>query len=144
MWIKSACTADLFLQWDFVFPGLEDGKAEKLLLETFRRHSALAVKQAEDKKKRFEEMDRKKKERAESERKKEEEELKMRWGVAKKLLIKLINYENRRERRLSLSNYGPELSRQQLEIGFQQLRMMKSIESKSDHKFEVWWIFFFN
>ncbi len=58
--------------------GLEDGKAEKLLIETFRRHSARAVKQAEEKKRRFEEMDRKKKERAEMERKKDEEDLKKR------------------------------------------------------------------
>jgi hypothetical protein len=63
---------------DFYASGLEDGKAEKLLIETFRRHSARAVKQAEEKKRRFEEMDRKKKERAEMERKKDEEDLKKR------------------------------------------------------------------
>lgn len=54
--------------------GLDDGKAENLLIETFRRHSAAAVKQAEEKRKRFEEMDRKKRERAEMEKMKEEQE----------------------------------------------------------------------
>ncbi len=60
---------------DFYASGLDDGKAEQLLLDTFKRHSALAQKEARQKKERFEEMDRKKKERAELERKREQEEL---------------------------------------------------------------------
>ncbi len=50
---------------DFYTSGLDDGKAEQLLIDTFKRHSALAEKEARQKKERFEEMDRKKKERAE-------------------------------------------------------------------------------
>jgi hypothetical protein len=50
-------------------PGLDDGKAENLVLDTFRRHSASAAKLSEEKKKRFEEMDRKK---AEADRRREE------------------------------------------------------------------------
>ena len=49
------------------------------MLESFRRHSSAAVKEAQEKKKRMEEMDRKRKEKAELERKREEEELKKRW-----------------------------------------------------------------
>jgi hypothetical protein len=57
-------------------PGLDDGKAENLVLDTFRRHSASAAKLSEEKKKRFEEMDRKK---AEADRRREKEELKRRY-----------------------------------------------------------------
>ena len=49
------------------------------MLESFRRHSSAAVKEAQEKKRRMEEMDRKRKEKAEMERKREEEELKKRW-----------------------------------------------------------------
>lgn len=59
---------------DFYASGLNDGKAQELILEAFRKHSAKAEKEAVEKKKRFEEMDRKKKERAEAERKKLEKE----------------------------------------------------------------------
>ena len=58
--------------------GLDDGKAEKLLLESFRRHSSAALKEAQEKRKRMEEIDRKRKEKAEAERRREEEELKKR------------------------------------------------------------------
>lgn len=61
---------------DFYTSGLADGKAESLLLEAFRRHSAAALKEAQEKRKRLEEMDRKRKEKAELERKREEEEMK--------------------------------------------------------------------
>ena len=79
-WLLYTTQISCKLLFSCYWTGLDDGKAEKLLLETFRRHSALAVKQAQDKKKRFEEMDRKKKERAELDRKKEEEELKKRYA----------------------------------------------------------------
>jgi hypothetical protein len=67
-----------FVIIDVNVSGLADGKAESLLLEAFRRHSAAALKEAQEKRKRLEEMDRKRKEKAELERKREEEEMKKR------------------------------------------------------------------
>jgi len=59
---------------DFYTSGLEDGKAEKLINDAFKKHSAAAEEESARKKARYAEMNRKQKERAEKEKLREEEE----------------------------------------------------------------------
>lgn len=61
---------------DFYASGLEDGKAEKLINEAFKKHAAAAEEESAKKKARYAEMNRKQKERIEKEKMKEQEEAK--------------------------------------------------------------------
>merc|ERR1712029_794550 len=61
---------------DFYTTGLEDGKAEKLVRDTFAKHTASAKEEAAKRKARYAEMDRKKRERAEREKLEEEARVK--------------------------------------------------------------------
>ena len=61
---------------DFYASGLEDGKAEKLINDAFKKHAAAAEEEVTKKKARYAEMNRKQKERIEKEKLKEQEEAK--------------------------------------------------------------------
>ena len=58
---------------DFYSGGLENGKAEKMIMEAFKKHAASAEAELVKKKARLAEMERKQKERREKEKQKEEE-----------------------------------------------------------------------
>ena len=58
---------------DFYSGGLENGKAEKMIMEAFKKHAASAEVELAKKKARLAEMERKQKERREKEKQKEEE-----------------------------------------------------------------------
>jgi len=58
---------------DFYSGGLENGKAEKMIMEAFKKHAASAEAELAKKKARLAEMERKQKERREKEKQKEEE-----------------------------------------------------------------------
>ncbi len=58
---------------DFYSGGLEGGKAEKMVMDAFKKHSANAEAELAKKKARFAEMERKQKERRDREKQKEEE-----------------------------------------------------------------------
>lgn len=60
---------------DFYSGGLENGKAEKMVNEAFKKHSESAAAELAKKKARFAEMERKQKERREREKIKEQEEM---------------------------------------------------------------------
>ena len=61
---------------DFYSGGLEGGKAEKMVLDAFKKHASSAEAELAKRKARFAEMERKQKERRDKEKQKEEEELK--------------------------------------------------------------------
>ena len=58
---------------DFYSGGLENGKAEKMIMEAFKKHAASAEAELAKKKARLAEMERKQKERRDKEKQKEEE-----------------------------------------------------------------------
>merc|ERR1719192_2837830 len=65
---------------DFYSGGLEGGKAEKMAMDAFKKHSKSAEAELAKKKARFAEMDRKAKERKEKEMEKERQELEKQNG----------------------------------------------------------------